>query len=232
MQWTAMKQTIRERIFNRAEEEYKKFQSKLIPGEDRIIGVRMPYLRELAKEIAKEDWREYLNTAEDEYYEDIMLQGLVIGYAKASPEEILQYTTRFVPKITNWGVCDSFCTGLKLAKKHPQMVWDFIQPYLNSGKEFEIRFAVIMMLAHFINDQYIDWVISNLDKIHHEGYYVKMGVAWAISVCYVKYPIKTMVYLKDNGLDDFTYNKSLQKIVESYRVDPESKEILRSMKRK
>lgn len=227
-----MKQTIRERIFDRAEEEYKKFQSKLIPGEDRILGVRMPYLRELAKEIAKEDWREYLNTAEDEYYEDIMLQGLVIGYAKSSPEEILQYTIRFVPKITNWGVCDSFCTGLKLAKKHPQMVWDFIQPYLSSGKEFEIRFAVIMMLAHFITDQYIDQVISSLDMIHHEGYYVKMGVAWAISVCYVKYPQKTMIYLKDNGLDDFTYNKSLQKIVESYRVDQESKEILRSMKRK
>ncbi len=227
-----MNQTIRERIFDRAEEEYKKFQSKLIPGEDRLLGVRLPFLRELAKEIAKEDWREYLNTAEDEYYEEIMLQGLVIGYAKASPEEILQYTARFVPKITNWGVCDSFCTGLKLAKKHPQMIWDFIQPYLRSGKEFEIRFAVIMMLAHFINDHYIDQVISSLDKVHHEGYYVKMGVAWAISVCYVKYPDKTMAYLKNCGLDDFTYNKSLQKIVESYRVDPESKEILRSMKRK
>jgi len=227
-----MNQTIRDRIFDRAEEEYKKFQSSLIPGEDRLLGVRLPFLRELAKEIANEDWREYLNTAEDEYYEEIMLQGLVIGYAKASPEEILQYVARFVPKITNWGVCDSFCTVLKLAKKHPQMVWEFIQPYLKSGKEFEIRFAVIMMLAHFINDHSIDQVISSLDKVHHEGYYVKMGVAWAISVCFVKYPEKTMVYLKNCGLDDFTYNKSLQKIVESYRVDPESKVIIRSMKRK
>jgi len=227
-----MNQTIRNRIFDRAEEEYKKFQIKLIPGEERILGVRLPYLRELAKEIAKEDWREYLNTAVDEFYEDIMLQGLVIGYAKAAPEEILQYTTRFVPKINNWAVCDSFCTGLKLAKKHPQLVWDFIQPYLRSGKEFEIRFAVIMMLAHFISDHYIDQVISILDKIHHEGYYVKMGVAWTISVCYVKYPEKTMAYLKNNGLEDFTYNKSLQKIVESYRVDPESKAIIRSMRRK
>lgn len=227
-----MNQTIRERIFDRAEEEYKKFQSNLIPGEDRLLGVRLPYLRELAKEIAREDWREYLNTAEDEYYEEIMLQGLVIGYAKTSPEETLQSTARFVPKITNWGVCDSFCTGLKLAKKHPQMVWDFIQPYLRSGKEFEIRFAVIMMLAHFISDPYIDQVISSLDKIHHEGYYVKMGVAWAISVCFVKYPEKTMSYLKNCSMDDFTYNKSLQKIVESYRVDQESKEIIRSMKRK
>ncbi len=227
-----MNQTIRERIFDRAEEEYKKFQSGLIPGEDRILGVRLPYLRELAKEISKEDWREYLHNAQCEYYEEVMLQGLVIGYAKAPPEEILEYTAQFVPKITNWGVCDSFCTGLKLAKKHPQLVWDFILPYLKSGKEFQIRFAVIMMLAHFINDNYIDQVLSSLDQVRHEGYYVKMGVAWAISVCYVKYPEKTMAYLKNSSLDDFTYNKSLQKILESYRVDQDSKEIIRSMKRK
>lgn len=227
-----MKQTIRERIFDRAEEEYKKFQSSLIPGEDRILGVRLPYLRELAKEVSKEDWREYLNNAQGEYYEEVMLQGLVIGYAKAAPEEILEHTAQFIPKITNWGVCDSFCTGLKLAKKHPQLVWDFIQPYLKSGKEFEIRFAVIMMLAHFITDNYIDQVISNLDQVRHEGYYVKMGVAWAISVCYVKYPVKTMAYLKSCDLDDFTFNKSLQKILESYRVDQDSKAIIRSMKRK
>ncbi|HVI39136.1 MAG TPA: DNA alkylation repair protein [Anaerovoracaceae bacterium] len=227
-----MNQTIRERIFDRAEEEYKKFQSKLIPGEDRLLGVRLPYLKELAKEIAKEDWREYLNNAQDEYYEEIMLQGLVIGYAKAEPQEILHYTAQFIPKITNWGVCDSFCTGLKLAKKHPQLVWDFIQPYLKSGKEFEIRFAVIMMLAHFIADEFIDQVITNLDKVHHDGYYVKMGVAWAISVCFVKYPDKTMAYLKNSNLDNFTFNKSLQKILESYRVDQEAKVIIRSMKRK
>lgn len=227
-----MNQTIRERIFDRAEEEYKKFQSSLIPGETRLLGVRMPYLRELAKEIARGNWREYLDNAQDEYYEEVMLQGLVIGYAKAAPEEILEYTAQFVPKITNWGVCDSFCTGLKLAKKHPEMVWKFLQPYLRSEKEFEIRFAVIMMLAHFVTDQYIDRVIATLGQVRHEGYYVKMGVAWAVSVCYVKYPSKTMAFLKSCDLDDFTFHKSLQKIVESYRVDEESKAVIRGMKRK
>jgi 3-methyladenine DNA glycosylase AlkD len=227
-----MNQTIRERLVDLAEEDYRKFSSSLIPGEDKLLGVRLPHLRELAKEIAKGDWREYLNNAQDEYYEEIMLQGLVIGYAKASPEELLKYTALFIPKIRNWGVCDSFCTGLKLAKKHPEIVWDFIQPYLKSDKEFEIRFAVIMMLAHFINDGYIVRVIESLDRIRHEGYYVKMGVAWAVSVCYIKYPEKTMAYLKNCELDDFTFNKSLQKILESYRVDPDSKTVIRSMKRK
>lgn len=223
---------IRERLFGLAEEDYRKFSSSLIPGEEKLLGVRLPLLRELAKEIIRGDWRNYLDNALDEYYEEIMLQGLVIGYAKASPEEILKYTGCFIPKISNWGVCDSFCTGLKLSRKHPDMVWDFIQPYLRSDREFDIRFAVIMMLAHFIDDKHIDRVIASLDGIRHEGYYVRMGAAWAISVCYVKYPEKTMQYLKNSRLDDFTYNKSLQKILESYRVDQDAKAIIRTMKRK
>lgn len=227
-----MNRRIRERIFDMADEEYKRFQSSLIPGEERMLGVRLPYLRELAREIVKDDWRNYLNNALDEYYEEIMLQGLVIGYAKAAPEEILKHTARFVPKINNWGVCDSFCTGLKLAKKQPRMVWDFIQPYLESDNEFEVRFAVIMMLAHFITDDFIDHVFSSMNQVRHKGYYVKMGVAWAVSVCYVKYPEKTMAYLGNSILDDFTFNKSLQKILESNRVDRESKAVIRSMKRK
>lgn len=228
-----MNENIRSCLLEMAEEGYLKFNSSLIPGETRVmLGVRLPRLRELAKEIAKGDWKQFLDEGQDEYYEEVMLQGLVIGYAKASPDEILEYIARFVPKITNWAVCDSFCTSLKLAKKQPEHVWDFIQPYLKSDREFEIRFAVIMMLAHYINDAYIDRVLTDLDRIRHEGYYVKMGVAWAVSVCYVKYPKKTMDYLKICSLDDFTFNKSLQKILESYRVDPESKAVIRSMKRK
>lgn len=227
-----MSKTIRDQLFGLADEKYRKFQSGLIPGEDRMLGVRLPQLRTIAKEIAKGDWREYLVAAQDEYYEEILLQGLVIGYAKADPEEILRYVAQFVPKISNWGVCDSFCTGLKLAKKHSRLVWDFIQPYLESEREFEIRFALIMMLDYFIADDFIDLVIANLDKVNHEGYYVKMGAAWLISICYVKYPEKTMTYLKSCCLDNFTYNKALQKILESFRVDQDAKSVIRGMKRK
>jgi 3-methyladenine DNA glycosylase AlkD len=223
---------IKKRLLEAADEKYRKFQATLIPGENTMMGVRMPQLRDLAKEIAKGDWRDYLDHATDDSYEKIMLQGLVIGHAKASPDEILARTSQFVTKITNWGVCDSFCTGLKLSKKEPRIVWDFLQPYLKSDKEFEIRFAVIMMLAHYITDTYIDEVLKLLDQVRHEGYYVKMGVAWAVSVCFVKYPGKTMTYLKNSSLDDFTYNKSLQKILESYRVDQDSKTLIRAMKRK
>ena len=100
-----------------------------------------------------------------------------------------------------------------------------------SNKEFEIRFAVVIILNYYITEDYIDLILETLDEVKHEGYYVKMAVAWAISLCFVKFEEKTMNYLKNNKLDDFTYNKSLQKICESLRVDKDTKAIIKSMKR-
>lgn len=227
-----MDKTVRERLFELVDEEYRQFHSSLLPGTNNILGVRLPRLRELAKELAKGDWRAYLASAQDEYYEEVMLQGLVIGYAKAGIEEILSYVSAFAPKINNWGVCDSFCSSLKITKQHMARVWQALQPYLLSQKEFELRFGIVMLLDFYIDDEYIDQVLTLLDGAKHEAYYVKMAVAWAISICFIKYPAKTMTYLQNNTLDDFTYNKALQKITESFRVDKETKALIRSMKRK
>lgn len=227
-----MNPSIRKQLMEMADEEYRKFSSSLIPNVDNILGVRLPELRKLAKNIAKGDWRTYLAQADNRYFEETMLQGLVIGYAKTDIEERLRYVADFVPRIDNWSVCDSFCTGLKFTKNHRSLMWDFLQPYLSSDKEYEIRFGVVMLLLYFVEDEYIERVLQWMDRIRHEGYYVKMAVAWAISVCYVKYPEPTMAFLKNNTLDDFTYNKALQKIIESLRVDSETKHVLRSMKRR
>ncbi|WP_446899226.1 DNA alkylation repair protein [Clostridium sp. LBM24168] len=227
-----MNKKIREKIFELADEKYKEFHTKISPTKSNIIGVRMPLLRKLAKEIAKGDWREYLTTAESEYYEEIMLQGIVIGYVKVDVEERLQLIGEFIPKIDGWGICDSFCNGLKFIKSNRERVWNFIQPYLKSNNEFHIRFGVVVLLDFYIDEIYINPVLDILDKIKNDGYYVKMAVAWAVSICYIKFPENTMLYLKNSSLDDFTYNKSLQKITESLRIDNKTKLIIKSMKRK
>jgi 3-methyladenine DNA glycosylase AlkD len=136
-----------------------------------------------------------------------------------------------VPKIKNWGICDSFCSSLKITKDHKKQVWDFLKPYLNSQEEFKIRFGVVMLINYYIEDEYIDQIYAIFDYVKHTGYYVKMAVAWAVSICFIKYPDKTMRYLKKNMLDDFTFNKALQKIIESLCVDKEMKVVIRSMKR-
>jgi 3-methyladenine DNA glycosylase AlkD len=194
----------------------------LIPNINNVLGVRLPGLRKLAKKLAKGDWRTYLVQAENEFFEETMLQGMVIGYVKTDIEEILHYIADFIPKINNGSVCDSFCTGLKFTRDNMNQIWNFLQPYLSSEKEYAIRFGVVMLLFYYVEEEYIGTVLQLLDSIKHEGYYVKM----------VKCPEPTMTYLKNNALDDVTYNKALQKIIESLRVDLETKNVMRSMKHK
>jgi len=122
---------IREQLLELAEDEYKKFSSSLLPGIDNLLGVRLPALRKIAKQIAKKDWRNYLENANDIYFEEIMLQGMVLGYINEDDiENVLGYIVDFVPKISNWSICDSFCVGLKMTNKNKERIWDFLQQYL------------------------------------------------------------------------------------------------------
>ncbi len=214
-----------------AEEKYKSFSSALIPGEDNMLGVRLPALRGMAKKLAKGDWREYLEQASDDSMEEIVLQGMTIGYVKAEFRELIPYLDAFVPKIRNWSVCDSTCNSLKIAKKEPEAVWEYLQTYLASEQEFEVRFGLVMLLSHFVNENYLERIFAWLDKIRHEGYYVKMAAAWNLAACFAEFPEETMRYLQRSAMDDWTYNKAIQKMTESYRVSGPDKERLRQMKR-
>ncbi|MFA6308953.1 MAG: DNA alkylation repair protein [Clostridia bacterium] len=225
-----MTNSIRKQLFELSEEGFKDFSQLLIPGGNSFIGVRMPDLRILAKKIANDDWREYLNS-KPKYFEEIMLQGMAIGYAKADIDEILPLVKDFITKINNWAVCDCFCGGLKITKKHKNLMWEFIKPYLSSNKEFYIRFGVVMMLCYYIEPEYLERIFEALNKINSKDYYARMSSAWLISNCFIKFPEQTMHFLKNNKLDDKTYNKALQKITESRRIDDETKKWIRSLKR-
>lgn len=227
--------TIKENLLQLASDGNKKFTEALHPGVENVLGIRIPALRKLGAQIAKDDWQSYLQTADIYYMEERMLQGMVIGNLKMKDiEAYLSLVAGFVPIINSWSVCDTFdfYGKQRFVDRNKERVWLFLEGWLKSDKEYEIRFGVVMAIAHYIDEEYIDNVLQWMDQINHEGYYVKMAVAWAVSVCYVKFPQKTMDYLKKNHLDDFTYNKALQKIVESYRVSAEDKEIIRGMKRK
>ena len=219
-------------LHDMAEEEYRDFACRLTPTSLPLIGVRLPALRRIAKEIARGEFREYLSFAQDNFYEEVMLQGLVIGAIKTDLEEVLSLTEAFVPKIDNWAINDSFTGSLKITAKNPERVFEFLQPYFSKSGEFEVRFGVTMLLGYYVTKEYLLKVLAILDKIRQDGYYVKMAVAWTLSVCFVKFPQQVMPYLKNNHLDDFTYNKTLQKIVESNRVSLETKQSIREMKRK
>ena len=223
---------IRDELFMLSDENFKKFHSNLCPNIDNIIGVRTPLLRKIAKDLSKNNYSLYLTKAYSDYYEEIMIEGLTIGYIKVDNETRFKYIKEFIPKINNWAICDTFCNNLKFTKKNMDEMWNFIINYLSSKKEFELRFAIVMMLNFYITPEYIDKVLEILNNISHDGYYVKMAVAWAISFAYIRFPDKTLSFLQNNNLDKFTYNKSLQKIIESNRVSKEDKDLIRSMKLK
>ncbi|MCS7463802.1 DNA alkylation repair protein [Paenibacillus doosanensis] len=227
-----MEGSVRERLLELAEEDYRRFSASLLPNVEHILGVRLPALRILAKQLAKGDWRTYLEQADDTYFEEVMLQGMTIGYVKAEFQEIQSYIARFVPKINNWSVCDSFCSGLKLQQADKHEVWEWVRPYVLMRSEYEIRFGVVMLLNYFMEERYLPEVLLLLDQVRHDGYYAKMAVAWAVSIAYIKQPALTEGYLLNNSLDDFTYNKALQKITESLRIERETKQWIRSLKRK
>lgn len=227
-----MKQKIKEELKSLQDKKYKEFHSKLCPGTNNIIGIRIPVLRKYAKTLLKEnDFKLLINNIDDEYYEEIMLQGMLIGLAKSDFNEIKPYIENFIPKIDNWAICDTFCAGLKIAKKYKKEMWNLINKYIAVNKEFYIRFAVVMILDYYIEEEYIEADLEIFNNIKSDKYYVQMAVAWAISICFIKYYDKTIEYMKTANLDKFTYNKAIQKAIESYRITKEQKEILKKMKR-
>ena len=228
-----MKQEIKKKLFELADPKYKEFHERLCPGTENIIGVRVPVLRKYAQELFKEkDWKQTIEEIDNEYYEEIMLQGVLIGQAKKEDINILlKHVEKYVPKIDNWAICDVFCAGLKITKKYKKEMWKFIQKYLKSDKEFKIRFAVVMILDYYIDEEYLKEDFKIFDDIKHEGYYVKMAVAWAISVCLIKYYEDTLEYLKKSKIDNWTYNKAIQKAIESFRISDVQKNFLRKLKK-
>lgn len=225
-----MVEEIRKKLFELQDLKYREFHSKLCPGIDNIIGVKIPKVRALVKEILKNDYHEYLEKVDNKYYEETMIEGLIIATSKMSLEDKLKYLEKFIPKIDNWGICDTVCASFKLKEKDLSQVWDFILNYQKSNNEFELRFMIVMMMDYFLIDSYLTKVFEIIDSVQVDYYYTNMAIAWLISVAFVKSRENTLKYLDNHRLSAFTYQKALQKIIESNRVTKEDKIMIRKMK--
>jgi len=223
---------IRAELESLSDPVYKEFSSSLVPGGQDMLGVRIPDLRRIAKRIAACNPLEYLDQGPETCFEETLIKGLILGYMKQDLKVVMDRISRFVPKISSWSVCDSTCSTLKIAKKNQSAFWDFLIPYLDSDRTYEVRFAVVMLMDYFIDSEHIDLLLMAFQAIGQGDYYVKMAVAWALSVCYAKFPEKTLAFLSDCTLEDDTFLKTVQKICESHRVDEEGKAAVRSLKMK
>ena len=212
--------------------KYKEFHSKLIMS-DKLIGVRTPELKRIAKVIARSNYEDFFKENRHELYEENLVHGLVLGYLKLDFIELKPLVEDFIPYIDNWAVCDATVANLKVYKKNKtkDIVFNEIKNYLKNDNPWINRFGYVLLLEYFIEEKYMDEIFE-LCENYKDHYYVKMAIAWLISMCYIKYKGRTITFLKKHKLDVWTHNKAIQKIIDSYRVDNMDKVILRGLKRK
>lgn len=232
--FVATEEDVKAILLSHVDDEFREFTNALIPGARPILGVRIPVLRKIAKDIAKGEWDTYIKNASEDSYEEVNIKGFVIGYVKEDLEILLPYIAEHIEKIDDWSLCDGFCSNLKIVAKRRQDFLRFLLPYAKIDDEFKQRVVAVMLMDYYLTDEYIDMSLEVLDSLKNEKYYCKMAVAWAIATAWVKQREKTFWYMQDgnNTLDDWTYNKAIQKMLESYRVSDTDKAMLRGMKRK
>jgi hypothetical protein len=215
--------------------KYALFNKKIVNTKKEILGVRTPDLRNFAKKLAKEaDYKivsAILKNSDKNIYEEVLLSGLIINYANLTDEQKIQLTKNYLKNVDSWGLIDSFVSTNKKAGKN---LWNFASVCLYSTKEYKVRYGIIYYLANFLNEESIDEVFAEIKKVKHAGYYVKMGLAWLYATAAVKFYKKTLDALKESFenkiIDVWTYNKSLQKMKESFRFTRKQKQEIQAMK--
>ena len=221
---------LRERLFDLQDTAYREFHLKTCPDAGQVIGVRVPEQRKLAKEIIREDFWQFLDQIQPEYYEEILITGIVIASAPMALGERLGYAAWFIPQIKNWAICDGFCASFKPKTEDLPKLWNFILEYECSKREFELRFMLVMMLDHFLLPEYLPRIQAVLDRLTSKDYYVEMAAAWLVAEMIGRFRDVGMEYLSHDQLSIFAHNKAIQKACESRRVSLADKQTLRSMK--
>lgn len=212
--------------------KYREFNNSLILNSKyEMIGIRLPIMRNIAKEIAKyTDVEDFLNISENNYYEEIMIQGFVISYIK--DEKIFNdYFKEHIKKIDNWSLCDSFCSSIKIVEKFEDKYFKEAVKLSLCEDEFISRTGLVIILNHFVSKENLDEIYDMLNKIESDLFYINMAEAWLICELYIKFPNDTTKFIKNNKLNKFTQNKSISKINDSFRVSKEKKDELKKYRK-
>lgn len=216
-------------LFSIRDIKYRNFHSSLSVGNE-VIGIRTPDIKRIAKEISKGNYEEFLSLVGNNYYEEITLYGFILCNIKDF-DISNKYLNEYKYRINNWASCDLFCSSYKIVKKNKDYYYNFINDNINSDNIWIRRLCFVLLLDYYIEDKYLENIFYLCDKYNTNDYYVNMAVAWLISICYIKYRDITLNYILNNNLDDFTFNKTISKIRDSYRVCMEDKVYLNSLKR-
>lgn len=225
-----MRDEIEKRLFEMQDTEYRDFQSKLMPTVEkgRIIGVRTPSLRKLAKELAKQPVSDaFLNGLPHKYYEEDNLHAFLLEQIKDFDRAVCEID-RFLPYVDNWATCDMMSP--KVLLRYPDRLIEKIDVWLSSGDTYAVRFGIKMLMSGFLDDRFLPEYADRVAAVRSDEYYVKMMAAWYFATALAKQYEAVLPYITEHRLDTWTHNKAIQKALESNRITPEQKAYLRTMK--
>ena len=217
----------------RSSEKLKAFSAKLLPGieESRILGVKVPELRKVAKElVASGEYKEFL-TEKHFYVEEVILHGLMLGCAKLTIDELMRELEKFLPQADNWMVTDCTASGLKAVKKNRDAFYLKCLEWLESEREYTVRFATVMLLSYFLDEDFRKDIPALLARYDTDRYYINMAIAWYFSVALVKHYDEVIGLFRTRAIvNPWVHNKSIQKAVESRRISESDKLYLKTLK--
>ena len=221
---------IQKELFKLADEKYKKFHGSLMPtvNPNKIIGIRTPVLRKFAKSLTKEQKTEFLKTLPHTFYEEDNLHVFILQEEK-NFEKAIAEVERFLPFVDNWATCDA--PPPKAFEKERERLLPYVQKWLESAHAYAIRYGIGVLMRLFLDkdfsEDYLRWVAD----VQSEEYYVNMMRAWFFATAMAKQEKTVLPYMENCLLDSWTHNKTIQKCVESYRIDQKLKEKLKELRK-
>lgn len=208
------------------DKKYREFHRSIVGHTNlKLIGIRVPKLRSIAREISKGNVDEFLKRIGNTYYEEVMIYGFVL--ANSEEEYIDRYLMDYIKKVDNWAICDSFVSSLKIINKKMGKYWMYFTSLIDLNSEFQTRTSIVVFMNYYLCDNYIDRVLNIVSNIRTDYYYINMAISWLLSVAIINYQDKVIDILKSKKLSKFVQNKTISKIQDSYRVSKEIKDLVK-----
>ena len=226
-----MNTTIQSRLIALAEPAFAAFTAKLIPDvpAGTVLGVRTPALRALAKELrGSEEAEAFLDELPHAYYEENCLHAFLLEQLRDF-DACVAAVECFLPYVDNWAVCDQMSPAV--FKKHRAALLEHVEGWIDSGETYTVRFGIKLLMNHFLDEDFQPEYLEMVSVIESKEYYVNMMRAWYFATALAKQWDSTLPLLEEGRLDVWTHNKTIQKAVESNRVPPERKTLLRELRR-
>lgn len=211
--------------------KYREFHYRLLKDNSiNFIGIRTPILKDIAKQVSKTNYIEFIKLNTLKTYEEKTIYGLLLGYLKIDFNILLNLINNYLVNIDNWATCDLTCANLKIFKKNKEIGFNYLKNKVNSNNIWIQRFVIVMFLDYFLCDEYIDDVLKAISSIDTNEYYVEMAMAWLLATAYINYQDKVLSLLKSSKISKNVTNLTIKKANESYRITKEKKKLIKNLK--